>query len=436
MGSLRAEIRLSHLKDGVLELESSLKKPIRDDNPFLPLICGGIEAVLRQGLKTSVFGLKKWDYWNWMEALARRLLNDNRQRLAYVHGITFVKSFKKINSLQGYGRQFIRFSLMKRLLPYTIQSLIANPSVAKYWYDDTSVFLNKAMKETFMDILKELGKHMFDLDLKNCSFLSESWFIPEIRLVDIVPCKELGLVVRTVNNRVMVASVRANSAAEDAGIAYGDTLDDVLGIPLLKTKPAKVAELLRRNIGRPVTCTLVKGKLRNGKDFPPSSERMAVISADPYKEDLNDFDRAPQQLAGFEETPVHASDTIAIYSAKYYGKVNVGEDGGVGVIEDSVLEVLKEGNEPKAVYLNLSETNIVVTDQETSKVLGVHSFTETSACGQREDCKHLIAFVSGESSCALAKNFYCYVYEMKSERIAKVVLYSIADGFIRTVWFV
>lgn len=163
---------------------------------------------------------------------------------------------------------------------------------------------------------------------------------------------------------------------------------------------------------------------------------MAVISADPYKEDLNDFDRAPQQLAGFEETPVHASDTIAIYSAKYYGKVNVGEDGGVGVIEDSVLEVLKEGNEPKAVYLNLSETNIVVTDQETSKVLGVHSFTETSACGQREDCKHLIAFVSGESSCALAKNFYCYVYEMKSERIAKVVLYSIADGFIRTVWFV
>ena len=37
---------------------------------------------------------------------------------------------------------------------------------------------------------------------------------------------------------------------------------------------------------------------------------MAVISADPYKEDLNDFDRAPQQLAGFEETPVHASDTM------------------------------------------------------------------------------------------------------------------------------
>ena len=39
--------------DGVLELESSLKKPIRDDNPFLPLICGGIEAVLRQGLKSK-----------------------------------------------------------------------------------------------------------------------------------------------------------------------------------------------------------------------------------------------------------------------------------------------------------------------------------------------------------------------------------------------
>lgn len=41
--------------DGVLELESSLKKPIRDDNPFLPLICGGIEAVLRQGLKSKFY---------------------------------------------------------------------------------------------------------------------------------------------------------------------------------------------------------------------------------------------------------------------------------------------------------------------------------------------------------------------------------------------
>ena len=55
----------------------------------------------------------------------------------------------------------------------------------------------------------------------------------------------------------------------------------------------------------------LQGKLPNGKDFPPSSERMAVIVADPYKEDdENDFDKAPQQLAAFEETPVHASDTM------------------------------------------------------------------------------------------------------------------------------
>jgi len=38
---------------------------------------------------------------------------------------------------------------------------------------------------------------------------------------------------------------------------------------------------------------------------------MAVITADPYKEgDESDLDKAPQQLAGFEETPVHASDTM------------------------------------------------------------------------------------------------------------------------------
>lgn len=38
---------------------------------------------------------------------------------------------------------------------------------------------------------------------------------------------------------------------------------------------------------------------------------MAVIAADPYQEGgQNDLDAAPQQLAGFEETPVHASDTM------------------------------------------------------------------------------------------------------------------------------
>lgn len=55
----------------------------------------------------------------------------------------------------------------------------------------------------------------------------------------------------------------------------------------------------------------LQGKLPTGQFFPPASERMAVITADPYKEEEgSDFDKAPQQLAGFEETPVHASDTM------------------------------------------------------------------------------------------------------------------------------
>ena len=54
-----------------------------------------------------------------------------------------------------------------------------------------------------------------------------------------------------------------------------------------------------------------QGKLSTGQFFPPAAERMAVITADPYKEaEGSDLDKAPQQLAGFEETPVHASDTM------------------------------------------------------------------------------------------------------------------------------
>lgn len=82
MTALQTEIRLTHFKgnapcrfiedfppefsalicdlfstfrfvEAVLGLESSLKNPITDDNPLLISLCGGIEAVFRQGLKSE-----------------------------------------------------------------------------------------------------------------------------------------------------------------------------------------------------------------------------------------------------------------------------------------------------------------------------------------------------------------------------------------------
>ena len=78
MSALQAETRLSHLKgkatkrfteefrvnfpsklrsfrflEAAQGLESSVKKPIGDDNPQLISVCGGIEAVFRQGLKSK-----------------------------------------------------------------------------------------------------------------------------------------------------------------------------------------------------------------------------------------------------------------------------------------------------------------------------------------------------------------------------------------------
>ncbi|XP_048576024.1 uncharacterized protein LOC5520216 [Nematostella vectensis] len=437
MASLQKESLLNNLNDLVLRLKSSEKQPIQDDHVFLAPICEGIENVLRVGLKRSVlgFGLVKWDYWCWIESLPRYIQND-RRTLALLHGITFTKSSKKIVGYQGYGRLFIRFALSKRLLGHVVEGLQKNKKLLKYWYNETAILCDKVFSDMFRHILSDLEEHNFNLNLKNAYFLDESWVIPELKETQIVPCKELGLVVRHVDNRVIVAHVKSTGAAGDAGIEYGDIMVELLGKSLHKLNNGKVLDLLRNNIGRPVLCILVKANMKRGDIFPPSAARLAVIQADPYKEKNPDDDVAPQQLAGWDETPVHASDTLAAYPAVFYGKLDVGTDGSVAVIEDSIIEVLNKAMPPRDVELLLSEINITVVDKITSKVLSVHSFTETSSCGRRNDRKDLIAFVSGETTCSLAQRFYCYVFQIKDPEVAKVILYSIADGFCRTVWFV
>ena len=66
--------------------------------------------------------------------------------------------------------------------------------------------------------LQERSK--FELDLANKSFLDSSWDRPEVRRFELVPCKDLGLMICPVRGYVVVTKVKSYSVAgEDSKVS-------------------------------------------------------------------------------------------------------------------------------------------------------------------------------------------------------------------------
>ncbi|XP_037094437.1 uncharacterized protein LOC119114341 [Pollicipes pollicipes] len=110
----------------------------------------------------------------------------------------------------------------------------------------------------------------------------------------------------------------------------------------------------------------------------------------------------------------------------------VGNRGDVTVIEIGVENVLRNQPEPHKVQLVLGETGITLVDRATGEVVRKHCYTEIASCGRRNDRLRHFAYVAGETSCNLARFFYCHVFEAVDEEQARTVLHGIAEGFRRT----
>ena len=50
---------------------------------------------------------------------------------------------------------------------------------------------------------------------QNTSFLDQTWVMPVLRHYELVPCTQLGVLIRYINNRVVVAAVQPGSVAEE-----------------------------------------------------------------------------------------------------------------------------------------------------------------------------------------------------------------------------
>ncbi|XP_077980111.1 uncharacterized protein LOC144435389 [Glandiceps talaboti] len=387
---------LTELKGILLKLKDE-KQAIRDSHPKVKQLCETLENILRKGLKQpgSLFGLNKRDYWCWIEALPNYTWNDKINPL-FSLAIESCKSSPKLQSHTGRGRCFMRIALVKKILGVPIEQLLKNPKLTEYWYDPaTSIIANELLKESLMSMLFLITDIQFELNLKNASFLDETWQIPVHRHYEMVPCKDLGVIVRHIQGRVMVADIKPGSvAAEDDKIEPGDVLDELFGESLYRCSRGKISQQLYQHEGWPIYVSVIKCHLRNGKIFSPLYERLAILRKE-YKDFKEPEEREPRKRIpphaqlprdDLDEVPISSPDGSAGYRVKYIGRVDVGQDGGVNQIEGAIMSIIKKHEKQPQI-------NAVFEENET---LSKYSMSLDIGQGQnvKAQCKTQTVYMS------------------------------------------
>ncbi|XP_022092606.1 uncharacterized protein LOC110980329 [Acanthaster planci] len=439
---------LSNLKAVLLRLKEA-KQPIADSNSDLQVLCETVECILRKGLKKpgSLFGLYKRDYWCWMESLTTSP-GSERLHPMFSLAIEACKSSTKVRTHQGRGRLLLRICLHKKILAVPIEHLLKNCRMLEIWYDPLmSIIGSELLVESLTSLLIWASEIHFELNIKNASFLDETWTLPVYRQYEFVPSKDLGVIIKNIKQRVFVAKVKPDSvAAHKDRIEPGDILDELYGESLYGSKKgSRIPSLLKQHEGWPIYISVIKCHLRNGKVFYNVKDHLSVLRDEfegftmPIDRDLNHKKKSSQNKD--EQDISHRLNGSSVHKVKYVGCTDVGKEGGTSVIEGAILKVLQEqGRNPttyKDVYLELGETNLITWESsDGDRVVMKHCYPEISSCGRRVDALLYFAYVAGDTTCTISKQFKCYVYLATCDKESKQILTSIAQGFGRTTWFV
>lgn len=442
---------LKLLKSHIYNL--TISQPVTDKHPNLRPFCELLEIIFRKGLKqsTSLFDFSHKDYWNWLENIRQGIPNGTLcLHPLFDVAIDQVKASSKVTSSQGRGRYFLRMALQNKLLNSTVDVLLKNPNFLYTWYDSfKSFFANDILSEILLSLLRQVSELNFQLCLENHSFLDDTWRIPLYLQLQLVPCSDLGLRLHHTNGRVVVVSLNERGVAADGNqIEAGDVLDEMYGKALRNIVKGTIPKLMKKYRDTPVSLSVVKYKDDDGCTFPPIVELIKMLRREGCKFDEpppvkpTSKKKPPHALLPEDEedeVPVHDDNEKIEYEIHYMGKTTVGQDGGVSQVEPAIRRILNDKDqeqESEAVSFGLGETDVVVKKLNSDEVLFKVSYTEISACGRRTDSMQYFAYLAGETTCTLAKQFVAYVFKAKTDDEAKTIICSIAQGFDRTHWFV
>lgn len=127
---------------------------------------------------------------------------------------------EKTKTSVGKTRLLLRTCLKQRCLYIPIQFHIENQdynstSLHVNYSKSKSILGNEILVQIFFSLLQQLSFYTFPFDLTNCSFLDESWHLPNIAKTEMVPCQKLGLTLGFPLGFAMIVEIIPNSCADE-----------------------------------------------------------------------------------------------------------------------------------------------------------------------------------------------------------------------------
>ncbi|KAG7507541.1 hypothetical protein JOB18_037399 [Solea senegalensis] len=429
---------LSSLKVCVLNLQSDEDSTITDASRHLSSCCELLELVLRKGLQQPVLSLVHRDYWHCFEQLPH---HDTCSRLSALSlAVEQTRVCRKLLSAQGRGRYLLRLALNRKTLPQFITHLLHTPRVLEWYSPTLSILRNEEFLEPFMSLLLVLSHMQFKLDMENCSFLDESCLLPVCEMYEVVPCREVGMVLRYLSGRVFVLELVPGSQAHvDKFVRPGDIIDEINGTSLRNSKCGQAGVLLSRLKGCPLSMRVLRWRAHDGTMYRPLVKLLRALRTENPTLQLN-----PAPLPNSvppEQTPPSTSQCLKegriVNIVQFLGKASIGLFGGKEVLQQAIPQVLQQNLPSKEVLLDMKETHLTCTERSTKQELFEHHYPEISCVGRYGQPDYTIfAFCVADSPETPQSGFCCVALKASTIKECEEIVCRIAAGFKHTEWFV
>ncbi|CAG0889751.1 unnamed protein product [Cyprideis torosa] len=434
---------------------SQKKTVIRDHHPALLGLCTCLESILTHGL-TDPGNL--WTHV--LEPIAPYCGTHPRLQSA----IYLTRNARRVSDATSLGksRYFIRTALNKGCLPDLVDFVslsLDSLSVGAFQspFHKYSVLGNDVLAQILHSLLLQISLSLtFQLELRNCLFLAETWSLPDYVDLVLAPARTLGINVGYVDGNPLIVDVIPGSIAqEDGRLQIGDIIDSLFGECLHRSRNGRVQDLLKFHLGDPIRLGVVKGTTPSGNVFPciaPLLDHLKVDSAQLQRKLKLDVLKREMQRQCEEQQVLPNDNSNRSYSVSYgegrrqsslsgslfcgillyyRGSAPVGETGDKTQIPRGLHRVLRDGGTrmgygrlvdrsgsitsissiasevsansscypiggtPKPVLLCMEDRDVVVREPLTNEVLFSHSYTHISSCGQREDFPLFFAYIAG-----------------------------------------